>query len=373
MKEPEKTIDVTFALLRAGLWNHDIQLLPYSPIDYSAVYQLADDQSVVGLVAAGLERVSDIKVQKPDALPFLKKVFSLEGRNASMNQFIENLVVKMRKAGIYALLIKGQGVAQCYERPQWRSSGDIDFLLDDRNYLKAKTFLLPLAESSNPEGVYQKHQGMTIDSWTVELHGTLRCGLSYRIDWGLDDIQDDIFKNAAVRAWRDGETDVFIPGQDEDIFIVFTHILKHFYRGGIGLRQICDWCRLLWTYRDTINVDLLKERLRSMGMRTEWRAFAAFAVEYLGMSTEAMPMYDPASKWKRKAKRIRRFILAVGNFGHNRDSSYFEKYPYFLRKIISLGRRLGDLCRHAFIFPLGSIRFLPGIVFHGMRAAMRGE
>ena len=40
----------------------------------------------------------------------------------------------------------------------------------------------------------------------------------------------------------------------EDIILVFTHILEFPFIGGVGLRQICGWCRLLWTYRSEIDV-----------------------------------------------------------------------------------------------------------------------
>ena len=362
-----------FELLRAGLWEQSVRLLPYEPLDFEALYQLANDQSVVGLLAAGLERVEDRKVTKPEALPFLKKVYSLEGRNAQMNSFIEALVSKMRNAGINTILVKGQGVAQCYGRPQWRSSGDVDFLLDGDDYVKAKVYLSKLADSVEIEGAYSKHLGMTIDSWAVELHGTLHSGLSSRIDRGLDALQGKMFIDGNVRTWRDGETDIFLPGPNIDVIFVFTHILQHFYKGGIGLRQVCDWCRLLWTYRDSIDRVLLESRLRSMGLISEWCAFASFAVDILGMPVKAMPLYDSSVRWTRKARRIQAFILEVGNFGHNRDMSYYQRYPYIVRKTISFGQRCRDLVRHAEIFPLDSLRFFPSIVWNGVRSTVRGE
>ena len=366
-------VDVFFTLLRAGLWEQSVRLLPFEPIDFAAVYQLADDQSVVGLVAAGLEHVVDRKVTKPEAVPFLKKVFSLESRNASMNAFIEKKVLEMRRHGIYALLVKGQGIAQCYERPQWRSSGDIDFFMDDENYAKAKSYYSKIVEFSEPEGAYSKHLGMSIDSWTVELHGTLRGGLSTRVDKVIDDIQADTFKNGHVRTWHNGNTDVFIPSPDNDIIFIFTHFLKHFYKGGIGLRQICDWCRFLWTFRDKIDKSLLESRLKQMRLTSEWKAFAAFSVNSLEMPADAMPLYDSDRRWSRKASRIQSFILKVGNFGYNRDMSYYQRYPYLLRKAVSLGRRCEDLFRHLFIFPMDSIRFFPSIVLRGISSAARGE
>ena len=40
-------------LVRAGLWEKDACLLQYGNIDFQEVYRLAQEQSVVGLVAAG--------------------------------------------------------------------------------------------------------------------------------------------------------------------------------------------------------------------------------------------------------------------------------------------------------------------------------
>ena len=370
MRSLNKTNLAFFSLLRAGLWEQSVRLLPYEPLDFDALYRLAEEQSVVGLVAAGLEHVEDWKVSKQEALPFMKNVFSTESRNASMNRFIGELITRMREAGIYALLVKGQGVAQCYTRPQWRSSGDIDFIFDDENYAIAKEFMIPLAISLDAEN--GQHISMTVDSWVVELHGNMNCGLSVRMDSVIQDVQDAIFRCGNVRVWKDGETDVFLPDPDNDVIFIFTHFLKHFYKGGIGLRQICDWCRLLWTYSESIDRELLENRLCSMGLMSEWRAFAVFAVECLGMPEESMPLYIPSYKWKRKALRIKSFIMKVGNFGHNRDMSYYKKYPYLVRKTISLGRRFGDLCRHALIFPLDSLRFFPTILKNGVRSALKG-
>ena len=374
MKEKiSKTEQSFIALLRAGLWKKEVRLAPYGEIDFSAVLDLAEEQSVVGLVAAGIEHISDGKPQKKDVLQFIGRTVQLEQRNQAMNYFIGVMVEKMREAGIYTLLVKGQGVAQCYERPLWRACGDVDFFLDDENYERAKGFLKPLAASVEEEYVREKHLGMTIDQWVVELHGRLYSGLSGRIERELDDVQRETFGNGCIRIWKDGETEVPLLAVENDVFYVFTHILQHFYKGGIGLRQICDWCRLLWTFRVKMDVEKLGRRIHRSGLMTSWKAFGAFAVEYLGMPVEAMPFYSEKKKWKRKASKIRDFVMMSGNFGHNRDNTYFENYPYLLRKCISFGRRMGDLLRHTRIFPLESLRFFPSILINGVRSAVKGE
>lgn len=116
-------------MVKAGLWEKEFQLLPYSELDYSAIYKMAERQGVVGLVTAGFEQVTDTKIPQ-SALTFAGSTIQMEQRNKAMNQFIAELVEKLRATDIYTLLVKGQGVAQCYERPLWRPSVDVDFFVE---------------------------------------------------------------------------------------------------------------------------------------------------------------------------------------------------------------------------------------------------
>lgn len=372
MKRNDKRIMIFLELVRAGLWEKEARLSLFDKKDYSRVLSLAEEQSVVGLVTAGLEYVQDVKVPQEYLLQFVGKTLQIEEQNKAMNKFVAKLIEKLRKEDVYTILVKGQGIAQCYEKPLWRSCGDVDLLMSEANYHKAKAFLLPLASAAEPEGKYKKHLGMTIDQWAVELHGTLRCGISNKMDRGIDEIQRDIFYGGNIRSWQNALTTVFLPAPNNDVFFVFTHFLKHFYCGGIGLRQICDWCRLLWTYRETIDTTMVKKWLIKMGLMSEWKAFAAFAVDYLEMPVEAIPLYSADTKWKKKAALILSFIFMSGNLGHNRDRSY-NKYPYLTRKFCSMSRRVGDLLNHARIFPMDSIKFMLNITVHGIQDAARGE
>ncbi len=361
-----------FALVRAGLWEKEVRLLPYGGIKWSEVYRLATEQSVLGLILAGLEH-SEVKPPKELLLQWIGEMQVIEQRNKAMNQFIANLVAKLREADIYTLLVKGQGIAQCYERPQWRACGDVDLLLSEHSYEEAKKILLPLASSYGVEEKYGKHIGLTLAGWSVELHGTQHSELSDRIDRVIDEVQQDVLCGGNVRLWDNSGTTIFLPAPDNDVVFIFTHFIKHYFKEGVGLRQICDWCRLLYTYKDSLNRGLLEKRIQKARLMSEWKAFAALAVNYLGMPINAMPLYSAEVKWQRRAKRICNYILEVGDLGHNRNVTYFEKYPYIVRKSISFWRRTGYLFRHASVFPWDSLRFFPSLVFNGVRSALRGE
>ena len=404
-----------FALLRVGLfpdlWLRSLRSTSYAKakehggrdmandssfdgVDWENVYQLAQEQSVLGLALAGIERYKNLNanlnlnISKVLLLQWIGEVQVIEKQNKDMNAFIAELIEKLRKEDIYAILVKGQGIAQCYEKPLWRSSGDVDLLLSKDNYEKAKAFLHPLGDITEPEEANKKHFAMQIEQWTVELHGTLHVGLSARADRMLDNVQYDVFHRGEVRSVAldvndslndNGTTksfksvQVFLPAENEDVVYVFAHILQHFYKGGIGLRQICDWCRLLYTYRDSLNYGLLEQRIKRTGLMSEWKAFYNLASRYLGMPDFGSGLTIHDSRFDKKADRIMEFVLKSGNMGHNRDMSHFSKYPYLIRKCISMCRRIGDLINHARIFPLDSLRFFPRIMFNGLRSAMRGE
>ena len=361
---------VFFELLKAGLWGKDVQLSQYRDIDFLEVYRLAKEQSVIGLVAEGLEKVTDEKAPQSLALTLAGAVLQLEQRNTAMNSFIASLVEKMRSAEINTLLVKGQGVAQCYNRPLWRTCGDVDFFLDNDNYEKAKKFLKPLASEVEKENEDFKHLGMIINGWVVELHGHLYCGLSSRIDRGLDEMLNDTFDRSIIRLWNNNGVRVFQLGVENDVFYTFTHILQHFYKEGVGLKQICDWGRLMWTYRNEINVEKIEGHIRKTGLVSEWKAFYNLASRYLGMPDIGFGLMVHDSRFDKKADRIMEFIIKTGNMGHNRDMSHFSQKPYLVRKCVSMGRRIGDLINHARIFPMDSLRFFPRIMWNGVRSAI---
>ena len=189
----------------------------------------------------------------------------------------------------------------------------------------------------------------------------MRGELGGRIDRLIDEVQKDIFYGGNVRSWHNGKTTVFLPSPNGDVIFVFTHILQHFFRGGIGLRQICDWCRLLWTYKDSLDRGLLESRIKKAGIMSEWKAFGVLAIEYLGIPEDSMPLLNVNdahnANLRRMADGIMELVLENGNFGHNKDLSYRVKFKGFKSKLLSLWRRLCDFWRFATIFPMDAPLF----------------
>ena len=58
MKIKDNNLQAFFALVRDGLWEKEVLLVPYGEIDFAEVLRLSEEQSVVGLVAAGIEHIT---------------------------------------------------------------------------------------------------------------------------------------------------------------------------------------------------------------------------------------------------------------------------------------------------------------------------
>lgn len=328
-------------LVRAGLWEKEARLLPFGVVNYNEVMRFAEMQSVDGLITAGIEHVQDVKVPQEIVLQLIGQSLQIEQRNREMNDFIATIIEKMRKADIYGLLVKGSGLAQCYERPLWRSCGDIDLFFSINDYNRAINFFTPLSSEVFQNTFFSKSYGLIIDDWVVELHGTLRCGLSSKLVRETDSVQKDIFYGGDVRSWINDKTQVFLPGINSDLFFLFTHFIRHFYHHEFVMRQLCDWCRFLWTYRGQIDVSMLEKRLLRSGVMDEWKVFGAFTVAYLGMPVDAMPFYSEDKRNLKKAKKILVFIMSGGYKGKVRATLDIAK-----------------------IFPWSTLRFSPAIFLH---------
>ena len=373
MRTFDNNLQAFFALVRAGLWEQDVRLSSYGFIDYEKVFSYSEEQSIVGIVAAGLEHVIDVNPPKDILLSFVGRALQLEQRNKAMNLFVSKLINDLQGKGINVLLVKGQGIAQCYSRPELRSSGDIDLLLDGDSYRKSISYLSSISKVQEEEIPELLHQSFVVGNWEVELHGSLRGGLTKRIDNFIDRIQTETFDENKIRVWNHNGVDVLIPAPNNDLIFVFSHILQHFFKEGVGLRQICDLCRLLWAFKNSIDSSLLKRRLSEMRLETEWNVFLTFAARWLGMPIEAIPCYSPNKQWYNKADRICYSIIETGNFGHNRDYSYYKNHSYIKYKTISLIRHCKDFIRQIKIFPVDSVIIWTKMVLHSFYMFLRGR
>ena len=369
-------VKVFLALLSAGLWENERLAQGYtSEIDWDVVISLSREQAMLPLVGNGIDistgNLSDGLTREQNKA-IIRNVYSSQEYSTKMASFVSQLFAFLQKNGLKPVLLKGMGVAQCYLRPQLRPLGDVDILLNGDEYRKGLEILSPLASKVFDEGVEDKHTQMIVKKKYVELHGTLHVHLTKKTDGILDRIQEEAFRNDLFRTANldpdiNSSTAVKLLEPTRDVLYVFCHILQHFANLGIGLKQVCDLARLLYTYRDELDMDFLRSKLEELGYMVQWKSFAALMEMYLGMPAGIVPFTEfttsecadasgssssgiPA-KYQRKARRMLNYILYTGNMGKNRDVSYRKKKPYLAKKAISAYMILCNAWRLGRIFP----------------------
>lgn len=87
------SVDTFLSLVRAGLWEQTNAFFDHglnNNIDWDEVYQLTEEQSVIGLVLAGIEH-SYVKPLQELLLQWIGEVQLMEQQNKAMNHFIAEL------------------------------------------------------------------------------------------------------------------------------------------------------------------------------------------------------------------------------------------------------------------------------------------
>lgn len=319
------------SLLRSGLWGQQTNLpVNTKSVDWEDLLQISQDQTVVGVITDGIKnntatlQDAGIAPARPILLKFIAGVLDIEQHNFKMNEYLFILMRGLKEAGVTALVVKGQGIGQNYVDPNHRASGDIDLLVRREDYLEAKEALMPFIDNIDSETPRLCHLAASKSSLVVELHGTLLSDIKNSIDRRVAAMQEQMFVQREFTLWEN----VSMPSDEFNAVFIFTHILQHFFKGGIGFRQICDWCRFLYVHNDGIDRKVLKEHLSAMHIMSEWQAFGNMAVRYLGIPESTMPFYRSCD---RRGDKVLNFLFESGNFGRlmardaSRDTSYIRK------------------------------------------------
>lgn len=387
-------------LLRSGLWATDPDPKLYAlGIDWEAIWKIAKEQTVTGLVADGMTRLFNTGGLSSAMMPsdrlrmtIISTVLQTQARNRLLDEKAARIMSALRDRGIAALLVKGQGVAQHYIDPSHRSSGDIDILLSPANYHKAKALFDPSGNNAAKEGTANLHYEVDFEGVDLELHGSVRGGISHRMNRLLDEWFERHVDDGSTRIWQSQFGAVEVPSCDFDAIYIFFHFFNHFLSEGQGLRQICDWARLLYDCHGSIDTVALQSDIKSLGLERGWRVFACLIVDILGCPPDVVPLYDP--KYYPKALQALRCCFITGNFGHRQESlrqkslarkrktntsdiagdvKGYGRETFFQRKINSYCLSIGRLSRTFRIFPGESLSGFVNYTLSGIGRVVKGQ
>ena len=338
----ESTITVVqkqfLELLRAGLWGGcpDVTLFQ-GEVNWKAIFKIAREQAVQVLVADGLEALPEHLAPKKETI---YKVAIRRTTNSLaykvQKSLINRITTLFNEEGIPSILLKGQGVAQNYQKPESRMCGDIDIYVGMDNFHKACEILRREgAEELIHQDEHESHIAFDLDDKTIEVHKKSDVIRGRKLNdsfqkWTTIHL-DAKLADGTLPKWNNDGTLINIPDPTYNAFYIIHHAVRHMLGEGIGLRHVCDWMIFLHTHQDQIDKEELKAKLAEYKMATAWGQFGALATKYLGFPEEHL-LVPPINQNESKAELLLQHIFSTGNFGQYSKEKRDSKSRYLKRK-----------------------------------------
>lgn len=283
-------------------------------IDWLGLYRFAKEQTVLGVLFDELTKYeSSVKDIIPKEILFqcLGYVEQIRIRNIIINERCSELTSFFSERGYRSCILKGQGNAQMYPNPYTRTPGDIDIWIEGEtsNIVHLVTSMFPDVE------IASHHVDFPIFSDVpVEVHFSPSFSVVKRYDkkW-MQYVQEHASEQFShMIRLPDSNEDIPVPETDFNIIFQLSHMMRHFFYEGIGLRHIIDFYYLLLQERKRTSEDTLK-LLKDLGMLKFAQGLMWIEQEYFGLDEKFLICMPD----RKRGKLILREIFEGGNFGKN--------------------------------------------------------
>ena len=265
----DKTLQALFALLQAGLWGRfdeaAASAFSLSAGEWERVFTLARQQTVTGIAFRGLDFLPEEAAPPMGIMAkWMAHADRIEQSNRVMNETVAKLYGHFASAGVEAVLQKGQGVAAMYPEPLLRECGDIDLYFPGHDGVSD-----PLAgidgavRERQPDGSWS----YVVDGIIVEHHADLVDIQSPRAKIYVKKLIEE--KGFEKVVTGDG-VEVLVPAPEVNLLLLSSHILKHAFGVGIGLRQFCDYAVARRYYEGRVNPQEMREIWKKTGLE-KWQ------------------------------------------------------------------------------------------------------
>ena len=337
-----RTQTLFLELLRAGLWGVTVGPENFKPdcTDWRAILRIAKEQTMMVVVTDGIETLpKELWPQKEVMMKLAMMRVKTSQAHQLLNSTIAQIVAALEAEGVHSVLLKGQGIAQNYRRPESRTCGDIDLYTGLGGYTRAYEIIEALHEGRPHKEAAEctHHLHTDLNGVEVEIHRQTSFLHGKRMDanfqeWSKQSL-DELFGSEALEMWDNGGTAVALAPATYNAFFILHHAVRHMTTEGVGFRQICDWVMLLHRCHSQVEVQLLSRKLKELRMERIWAEFGRLAVNYLGLPADELPLAPANLAPTRRTHKLLQHIFISGNFGrfdaNGRDHS---QVPYLVRK-----------------------------------------
>lgn len=287
--------------------------LSHTPTDkeWVDVFETAQKQAVAGIAFLALEKLNNAGVKPPLSLLYewIGLTEQIKNRNTLLNKRCLELTELFSDAGLESCILKGQGNALMYPEPLLRTSGDIDI------WVKGNRDEIVKFCRSKVGGCEIEHHHIQFPIWDdvdVEVHFVPSYSIVPRYTKRTRAFYSE-FQREEVdgRGFIQGKAKMYVPSKVINLVFQMSHIARHFFYGGVGLRQLMDYYYLLksdgvWNKNDVIGA------LRNLGLYKFASAVMWVLKEVLGAEDELLIV--PVDE--KRGMLLLDEVMMGGNFGH---------------------------------------------------------
>lgn len=283
-------------------------------IDWEKLNDIAEKQAVVSLAYGGA--VKQKAHMNPELLEkWRNRLFSDTLVNERLMAAQDELLSAFLEAGIPAAVLKGSSVARFYPQPGLRRLGDIDLLIKEEDLSRAQKLVEEMGFFLQ-EHEHSFHVGYGGRGVYLELH--------YALNNFPENEEGEYLKNVVANAvveTLDGQIEEYcfpVLSKENQSISLLTHMIRHMFPGGIGLRQLCDWA----VFVTSMNTEEFEEQIMPLLKKGGLWKYAMVATK---VCVEALKVPQESVPWCQgiHVQFIKAFlddVLGCGNMGQADES-----------------------------------------------------
>ena len=300
--------------------------------DWKELYCIAQKQALLGVLFYGIRRLpKELAPEQKLLMQWMVMAELIRKQNIRLFQDSVKVCQNFENEGFANCILKGQGNALLYPDPYMRTPGDIDIYLSG-----GRRKIMKYVDQVCPNQVMRYHHvDFPVMKTAIEVHFTpsyMFCPIhNRRMQKWFGKVMDLQCSN--VVTLPDGYGEITVPTTSFNVIYILSHLYRHIFTEGIGLRQLLDyyfvlvkWHTDLTNLTDSnkslpqmtqINTDLdaLQHKLKYLGLWKFAQAVMFVMKEVFGLSEDRMiaPMDE------REGRFLLEEIMRGGNFGQYDD------------------------------------------------------
>ena len=280
-------------------------------VDWKELYRIAQKQALLGVLFYGIRRLpKELAPEQKLLMQWMVMAEQIRKQNIRLFQDSVKVCQNFGNEGFANCILKGQGNALLYPDPYMRTPGDIDIYLSG-----GRRKIMKYVDQVCPNQVMRYHHvDFPVMKTAIEVHFTPSY-MHYpihnrRMQIWLQKVMDLQCSN--VKNLPDGYGEITVPTVYFNVIYILSHLYRHVFSEGIGLRQLLDYYYVLmeWEHKEK-ELIYVQDMIDYFGMRKFAGGIMYVLHEVFGLSPSNMvgPMDEQEGRF------LLTEIMQGGNFG----------------------------------------------------------